>query len=107
MNPTQKIYINKSQIARVTTESWIATNQFCLACDNDHLIATKANTQARDFECSFCGHAYELKSSSKPFGKRVVDGAYASMMRRIQSGSIASFLLMEYSLPWSVRSVVG
>jgi type II restriction enzyme len=89
-------YTSKSQLARVSTESWVAQHGYCLACHNDRILQTKTNTQARDFECPSCRHPYELKSSAKPFGLKVVDGAYASMMRRIADGSVPSFLLLQY-----------
>src|ERR1700721_730437 len=91
------LYTSKSQLARVMTESWITKNGYCLACESERLLPTVANTQARDFECCDCGHPYELKSALNGFGKKVVDGAYASMIRRIESGCVASFLLLRYS----------
>lgn len=91
-------YTNNSQLARVFTENWIAQNGYCLACESDRILATKANTKARDFECNRCGHPYELKGSQKAFASTVVDGAYRSMIRRIESNTVASLLLMRYSL---------
>jgi len=91
------VYTSKSQIARVMTESWVAENGYCLACDSDCILPTAANTQSRDFECKSCGHPYELKSGLRPFGTRVVDGAYVSMIRRIEAGCVSSFLLLRYS----------
>ncbi len=84
-------------MARVLGESWVAEHGYCLACNGDRLVPTVANTQARDFECGACQHPYELKSSSKEFGARVIDGAYSSMMRRIESGTTPSLLLLRYS----------
>jgi type II restriction enzyme len=95
-------YSSATQRARVITEAWVSNNGYCLACESDRLIPTSANTQARDFQCDKCGHPYELKSSSSPFGKRIVDGAYASMMRRINTSSMPSFLLMQYTATWSI-----
>ena len=91
------VYTSKSQLARVLSESWVAEHGYCLACDSDRLLQTAANTQARDFECEVCRHPYELKSSVRPFGGKIVDGAFASMMRRIESKSVPSFLLLRYS----------
>src|SRR6266700_4116791 len=90
-------YTSRSQLARILTEAWIASNGYCLACDSDRILQTAVNTQARDFECPQCGHPYELKSSVRPFGKTIVDGAYTSLMRRIETNSVPSFLLMRYS----------
>lgn len=90
-------YTSKSQLARVMTESWVAKNGYCLACDSDRILPTAVNTQARDFECQVCRHPYELKSTLRPFGNKIVDGAFASMIRRIESGSVPSLLLLRYS----------
>lgn len=95
-------YTSASQKARVISEAWVAENAYCLRCESDRLVATPRNTQARDFECASCAHPYELKSASSPFKTRIIDGAYASMMRRIESGSVPSFLLMQYSSEWRV-----
>jgi len=44
-------YTSKSQLARVFSERWVANYGFCLACESDKLVQTRANTEARDFEC--------------------------------------------------------
>jgi type II restriction enzyme len=94
-------------MARIMSESWIARNGYCLACDSDQIFQTAANTQARDFECHDCGHPYELKSALKPFGTKIIDGAYASMIRRIEDGSVSSFLLLRYSQSSVVTDLVA
>lgn len=98
-------YSSASQRARVVTEAWIKNYGYCLACESDKLMPTASNTQARDFECNRCGHPYELKSSSSPFARRVTDGAYASMMRRIHSSTVPSFLLMQYTATWNLANL--
>ena len=98
-------YTSKSQKARIFTESWIAENGYCLACDSDRLISTSPNTKARDFECVTCGHPYELKSALRPFGSRVVDGAFVSMMGRINAGTLPTFLLMRYSAALAITDL--
>src|SRR5271170_5507437 len=98
-------YTSASQRARVVTEAWVKHNGYCLACNGDQLVPTSANTQARDFECKHCRHAYELKSAASPFGKRVTDGAYASMMRRINTSTTPSFLLLQYTANWNVTNL--
>lgn len=89
-------YTSNSQRARVFSELWVAKNAYCLACTNESLKPTPANTKARDFECDCCGHPYELKSSLRPFQRMVVDGAYRAMTERIEDGTVASFLLLPY-----------
>ena len=96
-----------SQRARVITEAWVAQNLYCLACESDRLIPTTANTHARDFECDLCAHPYELKSSSKPFGYRIINGAYSSMMSRIRAGSPSNLLLLQYGSNWQVENLLA
>ncbi len=98
-------YSSASQRARVVTEAWIKSYGYCLACESDKLLPTTSNTQARDFECDRCGHPYELKSSSSPFRQKVTDGAYASMMKRIQTSTVPSFLLLQYTATWNLESL--
>ena len=98
-------YTSASQRARVVTEAWIKHHGYCLACESDKLLPTASNTQARDFECDRCGQPYELKSSSSPFARKVTDGGYASIMRRIQTSTVPSFLLLQYTATWSLASL--
>ncbi len=98
-------YSSASQKARVVTEGWIEANGYCLACESDNLIPTRRNTRARDFECQQCSHPYELKSTAGRFGKRIVDGAYATMMKRVQESTTPTLLLLEYSPSWEVRNL--
>ena len=100
-------YTSKSQLARVNTEAWVTLHGYCLAFQSNRLTPTRANTQARDFECPSCGHPYELKSTSKSFGQKVVDGAYAPMIRRIEDGTVPSFLLLRYSQASLVTDLVA
>jgi type II restriction enzyme len=100
-------YASGSQRARVVTEAWIERNGYCLACESDRLLPTAANTQARDFECDRCGHAYELKSGKSAFRTRVVNGSFASMMRRIDNATVPSLLLLRYSSEWRVESLMA
>lgn len=98
-------YSSNSQKARVISEAWIQQFGYCLACDSNNLIQTSTNTQARDFVCSMCDHPYELKSSQHEFRNRIVDGAYASMKRRIEDSTVSSFLLLHYTPAWKIANL--
>lgn len=100
-----KTYTSGSQRARVITEAWVRQHGYCLACKSDSLRQTSANTQARDFECLLCGHPYELKSTASSFGRRIADGAYISMMRRISSSTVSSFFLLQYTPAWRIANL--
>ena len=101
------MYTSRSQLARVATESWVVSNGYCLACDSDRILQTPTNTHARDFECELCGHPYELKSSCSRFGGKVVDGAYSSMIRRIEDGTVPTVLLLRYSESSEVTDLIA
>ncbi len=93
---TQTPYTSGSQSARRWTEDWAAANLYCPACDADSLAALPNNAPVADLECSACDEQYELKSSKRSFGRKVVDGAYATMMTRLRSRQNPSLLLLNY-----------
>jgi type II restriction enzyme len=95
-------YTNRTQQIRLISEDWIARNGYCLRCDSDRLIPTRANTRSRDFVCQTCEHGYELKSKRGVFSKSVLDGAYNAMVGTIRNGRTPTFLLLEYSTSWSI-----
>ena len=94
-------YKSASQRARVLTESWIPVNALCPACGGAY-EKTPNNTKALDFNCKSCARPFELKSSKTKFGKRVVDGAYESMITAIREDRQPNLILMNYRLPFSV-----
>ncbi len=98
-------YSGATQKARVISEGWVEANGYCLACDGDQLTPTRRNTRARDFVCKDCSHPYELKSTAGRFGKRVLDGAYSTMIKRVKESTTPTFLLMEYTPSWSINSL--
>ena len=87
-----------SQIARVLTESWVGLWMFCPGCGAERLEPFANNREVADFGCAFCAEEYELKSQKGKFGPRVVDGAYAAMLRRLASSNNPNLLLMTYDL---------
>lgn len=95
-------YQSSAQKARRVSEDWVARNSYCLACRSDALTQTTPNTKSRDFICSHCNHAYELKSKCGSFGSKVLDGAYGAMIETIQANRTPTFLLLEYSPDWSI-----
>ena len=96
-------YHSGSQIARVATEAWAAKNLFCVGCQSSRLRAFRAGTKARDYFCPNCDVPVQLKSQSRPFGRRIVDSAYESMMAAIASDHAPHFVLLHYTREtWSV-----
>lgn len=100
-------YKSASQRARVSTESWGGANLYCVCCDSPRLNASPHNTPAVDYVCSVCNSPFQLKSRSRPFGRRIVDSAYAEMRQSILEDRTPNLFLLHYeSLDWTVRNVV-
>jgi type II restriction enzyme len=87
---------SRSQQVRVATEAWFGSQSYCLACKSNQLSTSKPNAIARDFSCPLCGQSYELKSSERVEGKRIVDGAYATMLERIRAHDAPALILLRY-----------
>ena len=100
-------YTSAAQRARVISESWFADNGYCLACDEEDLTRSKPNTQATDFSCESCGHRYELKTFRRRPHRSLVDGAYASLIARINSHSAPTLCLLERDDFWRIQSLTA
>lgn len=90
-------YHSKSQIARVITEEWVEKNSFCPRCGEENLDRFESNRPVADFYCNNCYAEYELKSKKDSFALKIVDGAYDSMISRINSENNPHFLFLSYS----------
>lgn len=90
-------YKSSSQIARILTEAWVKKNVYCPSCGNDVLDQFKNNSRVADFLCRGCQSEYELKSKNGNFSVRITDGAYTSMIERINANNNPHFFFMNYS----------
>jgi type II restriction enzyme len=100
-------YHSASQQARVLSEGWFLKNVYCLACDADSVKQTSANTRATDFVCPKCSHRYELKAFQRRSHRSLVDGAFASMMQRVTSGTAPTLCLLERTEEWRIHSLTA
>lgn len=99
-------YRSASQQARVVSEAWGHSNLYCARCDSPKLEPSCNNTQVVDFVCPSCTAAFQLKSQSHPFSKRITDSAYEAMRRAIQENRAPHLLTLQYDrLSWSVRNL--
>jgi type II restriction enzyme len=89
-------YKSNSQIARVLTEDWVKSNVYCLNCGLDNLSGFANNQPVADFYCPKCQEQFELKSKSGGISKKIVDGAYQSMLERISSVDNPNFFVLNY-----------
>jgi type II restriction enzyme len=90
-------YTNNSQKIRVMSEAWAKTEIVCPACGGS-LRSAPNNARVFDFSCSECTEEYELKSRAKPFTKKASDGAYDSMMDRLNALQSPHFFFMSYDM---------
>ena len=99
-----KTYSSNSQVSRVLTEDWVKKNSFCPNCSYEYLYQFSNNSPVADFYCSNCKQEFELKSKSGLLSNKIVDGAYQSMINRIQSDNNPNFFFLTYNKSnWSVR----
>jgi type II restriction enzyme len=99
-------YKSASQIARVLTEDWVLNNGYCPACQS-RLIQPKANAKVLDFLCSTCDNDFELKSKKGGHAKKVVDGAYSSMIERIELNNGPHFFFLAYDDGYKIKNLIA
>jgi type II restriction enzyme len=89
-------YKNNSQKIRVLSEKWVSENIFCPNCGN-YIADYENNKPVADFYCEKCSEDFELKSKSgSSIGKKINDGAYETMIQRLQSSSNPNFFFLNY-----------
>lgn len=91
-------FTSGSQKARVWTEGWVLRQMYCPSCGERPLTDYTNNKPVADFYCGLCSEDYELKSTKGKFGKKITDGAYATMMARLQSETVPSLMLLRYTM---------
>lgn len=101
-----KNYKSNSQKIRVMSEHWVGRNIFCPICGNPHISNLPNNIPVSDLQCNNCGEIYELKSKQGKIGNKISDGAYASMLERINSSSNPDLFVMSYSKDYQVTDLI-
>jgi len=72
-------------------------NIFCPSCGNIKLNEFKNNAPVADFYCNNCSSEFGLKSKKDFLSKKIVDGAYNTMIERINSENNPNFFFLNYS----------
>ena len=90
-------YHSSSQIARVVTENWVGNNAYCPSCGNEKLNNFENNSPVADFYCHECRAEYELKSKKDSFAEKIINGAFSTMLKRINSENNPNFFFLNYS----------
>ena len=88
-------YKSGAQRIRVMTEYWVDQSVFCPNCGSD-LRQFENNSPVADFYCEKCYEEYELKSKKGAVGKKIVDGAYGTMIQRLISANNPNFFFLSY-----------
>jgi len=97
-------YKSNSQIARVLSEDWVLQNSYCPSCETESLQKFENNMPVADFLCCSCKEEFELKSKSGKISNTITDGAYSSMLDRINSANNPNFFFLTYSKGWEVTN---
>lgn len=91
-------YKSSSQQARVLTEDWVSRQIYCPNCGSAQLEKYSNNRPVADFFCQKCQEDFELKSKKGLIGEKIVDGAYRSMIGRLQDSNNPNLFLLNYDL---------
>ena len=97
-------YKSEPQRIRVLSENWVANHSYCPNCSAEPLTEFANNQPVADFYCSNCNEQYELKSKKAKLSNIINDGAYDTMIERINSDNNPSFFFLTYSQALSVNN---
>jgi len=90
-------YKNKSQKARVITETWLLDNFKCPFC-NSKLTQYITNNKCADYYCKKCKEDFELKTINGKFPKDKMNGAgYKATLDKINSDKSSHWILLEHN----------
>lgn len=91
-------YKSASQKIRVLTEQWVGNSIFCPNCGHLGIDKFGNSKPVADFFCRNCREEYELKSKKDSMGAKIVDGAYRTMIERLQESNNPNFFFLNYDL---------
>ena len=97
-------YKSLSQIVRVLSEDWVAKQSYCPNCSAQPLAEFANNEPVADFYCANCKEQFELKSKKAKLSQIINDGAYKTMLARINSDDNPSFFFLTYSPEFTVNN---
>ena len=64
------------------------------------------NLPVADVQCPNCGEIFELKSKKNHIGSKIADGAYHTMIKRINSNLNPELFILQYSSTLSVDNLI-
>lgn len=89
-------YKSNSQKARRMTEGWVEREIFCPRCGRLTLEKLPNNYPVGDFICPKCKGYFELKSKASRWYNIVNDGAYETLIKRIESDTNPDWFFLSY-----------
>jgi type II restriction enzyme len=90
-------YKSETQKARVISEAWVEQNAYCCSCGG-RLEKSRNNARVLDLTCRTCRNEFELKSTRGHFSNKVPDGAFETMMARLNNPSSPDFFFLTYDV---------
>ena len=97
-------YHATSQKIRILTENWLEIHSYCPCCGNS-IVHYENNRPVADFYCKECQEDFELKSKQNRLSSKIIDGAYQTMIERLQSARNPNFFFMVYQ-DYSVKDLI-
>lgn len=97
-------YKSMSQKIRVMSEYWLKNNGYCVSC-GAVLEQHENNKPVGDFYCLSCEEEYELKSK-KGASNKISDGAYNTMIEKIQKNDIPNFFCLNYKNNFEISNLI-
>ena len=91
-------YSSQPQKIRVLSEHWVDNQAYCPNCGYLDIDKYGNNRPVADFFCSNCNEDYELKSKKGPISTKIVNGAYRTMIERLQERHNPNLFLLNYDL---------
>src|SRR5512146_2776344 len=99
-------YKSNAQRVRIVSEAWAEENLYCPCCPSDTIEKCRNNREAVDHTCRSCPSFFQLKSSQSHSASRIVDGAFAAMMRAIAQGATPNLLVLQFDPGrWQVKNL--
>ena len=100
-----KNYKSSSQKVRALSENWMEENMYCPNCGHPRIKSLPNNSPVADFRCEQCGEVYELKSHQGKYGKKIMDGAYSTMIKRITNNTNTDLFVLQYTDQYMVHDL--